>query len=176
MPRIDKQLEESNILGEHNKQKDNIMLDLKTQSFKDENTLLTSILSENPESAERKADKKEVVSEIRELTLEKLNNQHQISDSLPTYDLTQYRRSPCSDKLVEKTSESTGLSSSLNNSFSDIEKCIFSANTPLSRQISEHTLDSGIHSPFSDKSEVQFQQGSDERLAPPLSTHTFRGM
>ncbi|XP_045198058.2 M-phase phosphoprotein 8-like [Mercenaria mercenaria] len=174
VPRLESM--DSNILGEHNKHKDNIISDLKTQSNTDLDRPFDPDLPESGENAGNNCVKKQAISEIRELASVKSNNNHEILDSLPSSDLSQFNRSLHSDIHVHKCSGPTSVNKNecLNSLDNNNEGPLLSANTQLSRQISEHTLDSGIHSPASEKSEALFRQGVDERLVPPLSSHAFK--
>ncbi|XP_060563845.1 M-phase phosphoprotein 8-like isoform X2 [Ruditapes philippinarum] len=179
VPKLDTELnpKESNVLGEHNKNIDNSNPDLINEDNNDNNRLFGSLPSDINEKTRNDSakNKKEAISETRELAPMKSKNS-EVSDSLPSSDLLQFNRSQNSDTPdIYKCSSSISVNEDeCSNSVRNSEGTKISANTELSRQISENTLDSGIHSPASEKSEALFRQGMDERLVPPFSSQAFK--
>ena len=135
--------------------------------------------SEINDNTSREDVKKDVIPETREITSINSSNKNEVSDSLPSSDLSQFNRSQNSDTPnVHKCSSSTSVNKNQcsDSARSSSEGLLSSVDSELSRQISENTLDSGIHSPASEKSEALYRQGMDERLVPPFSSQAFKGL
>lgn len=169
---------DSNVLGEHNIHSDNIP-DLKAHSNNGATiTLPGDHSSGNSDKTNDKTVRKDVISESRELTtmtMEK-SNKHNSLNSLPSSDLMHSIRSQNCNKNIMKCVNSSSLKDVLsNNPNSNTDEGLTSA-THVSRQVSEQTVDSGIHSPASEKSEAMFRQGCDDRLLAAPSDAAFRGL
>lgn len=177
VPRLDDNgpRSDSNVLGEHNIHSDNIP-DLRAQS---NNSAAITLSGDHSSGNHGKTNNKTgVISESRELTtmtMEKSNN-HNSSNSLPSSDLMHSIRSQKLNKNAMKCVNSSSVKDiSSNNLNSNIDEVLTSA-TYVSRQVSEQTVDSGIHSPASEESDALFRQGIDDRLLSTPLDHAFKGL